>query len=470
MNQTFELGDTLPTGKGKLILDGSDTSAGQFFGDVLGFDIRSSELNIVLQTPSEENTGHPFWDSESYAMRATNDLRSFYIPTSIGASSITVKGGDMPYMGRLLRQRGFAPIKRVKSAQIPGSCLATDAKNEFNAAMDLHDRLIEVFGELAPTAFPLTLHEITHVRNAEGQLQDIISYANSNEYAGPMDGKRRREFGLLEGESIGDALFSRLGVRPAVYKYGLPEPNIRVNDLYSYRLFGFYDDASKGYDVAGYQLQDSDPLLHMNTDVDRMGDNLTRSIGRKNRVIGLTYKLLAQVYGFNPGDVLPDNVIDDKNYHESLNKIGEKCQKNSIDTLVLEQFIANTTRMAALAHSVGKVFSRGEVVGGSFMPRNVTLRGSVLDLDTFGKLNPAAFNERFKRDIVEMTLSIASIERVVRKDNSKNLFKYVLDSYHNNLTLAGATNKRANEMIESLTTDSAVAGAAACLQAHKLEI
>ena len=209
-----------------------------------------------------------------------------------------------------------------------------------------------------------------------------------------------------------------------------------------------------------------------------MGDNIARTIGRKDRVIRLTYELLAQVYGFNAGDVLPDEVIDDDNYYNpnplnplnQLTEIGEKCQKNSIDTLVLEQFIANTTRMAALAHSVGKVFSRGEVVGGSFMPRNVTLGGSVLDLDTVGKLNPAAFNERYKRDIVEMTLSIASIERVVRKDNSRNLFKYVLDSYHNNLTLAGATKKRANEMIESLTTDSAVAGAAACLQAHKLEI
>jgi hypothetical protein len=473
MKTSVEMLANCSVGEGDVLHTVAGHPLADHFYDATGINPRASHLDQVVLTPPAEHMGHPLWDSSGdKIMRSSNDLRSFYmsVEDSPGTrASLTVKGGDMPYMSQLLASRGFAPLRRVKNGQIPGGSIIGAAQTEFNAGLYLHERSLHYYGELAPVAIPLRINTISKIPGKNGELVDIVEYANSEAYMGNVD-PHRKSLGLKEREGVGDMLFRRFGLTACEYLYALPEPdNVRVNDLYSYRLFGYFDEKT-GYDEAAYHASVKDPLFHMNTDIDRMGDNFPPAAHRKDRVIRNAYRLLAKAYGFAPEIVLPEYEINDENYLGSLGSIAAKCQSEGIDALVLDRFIGNMTRAAALAHSDGRVFCRGEVVGGSFMPRNVTVGGTVLDLDTLGKLNPDAHWQRLPRDIMEMTLSIASIERLVRGTNAPRLFTGVLERYLTELNTTGVPKREAEAVREHLLDNTAVIDAATCLQNHELDI
>lgn len=460
-------------GAGHVFLSASETPLAPFFQSATGIDPSSTHLDTVALTPPDTATTHPFWDySADTPKRSTNDLRSFFMTVQDmpgKMASLTVKGGDMPYVRKVVQERGFSTLRRAKNGQIPGGGILGAIQTEYNAGSYMHLRSLHYFDELAPTTIPLRLTTISHLPDEEGKLTDVISYANSERYAGDIS-NARKTLGLSDEEGLGDMLFRRFGLQPCEYIYALSEPyNVRVNDAYSYRLFGFLDQ-NEGYDVDAYNASMRDPLVHMNTDFDRMGDNFDHGTPRKDRVIRNIYHMLADTYGFVAEDVLPTYEITDRNYIASLGSIAAHCQAQGIDQLVLDRFIGNMTRMAALAHSDGRVFCRGDVSGGSFMPRNVSLGGSVLDLDTLGKLNPDAHWQKIPRDIMEMTLSITSIERLVRTDDAPTLFDTVLNRYAEALRLTGMTGADVQGVTSHLQSDEAVVQAAKCLQNHDMAV
>lgn len=104
------------------------------------------------------------------------------------------------------------------------------------------------------------------------------------------------------------------------------------------------------------------------------------------------------------------------------------------------------------------------------MPRNVSLGGSVLDLDTLGKLNPEVHWQKIPRDIMEMTLSITSIERLVRADDTPTLFDTVLGRYADALRVTGLTYADVQEVTSHLQANEAVVQAAKCLQNHDMAV
>lgn len=475
MRSSAEMLAQCPSGRGKVEFDMSKQGLSNLFFEISGVNPHATHFDNPIFTPSSDVTAHPIWDNDDdRVQRSSNDLRSFHVRAKDApehTASITVKGGDMPFMKELLRIRGYAPVRRAQNGQIPGGCIQGAVQTEFNAALYLHSRFLETYRQLAPTALPLRMTTVTHVPASDGKLMDIRSYANSEEYVGTLSPHQRKELGLQDGEGLGDMLFDRRGVIPTEYVYALPEPtNVRVNDLYSYRLFGLHDDPRRGYDVEAYNLSNSDPLLHMNTDVDRMGDNFPQQPGRKDRVIRNVYGILASTYGFDAEDVLPKYEISDDNYLSTLSYITDRCVATGVDEHVLGRFINNMVRMVAVAHANERVFCRGDIAGGSLMPRNVTVGGAILDLDTLGKLAPEAHWRKIPRDIQEMTLSIASIERVVRTKNAPKLFDYVLNKYLAELSKLGVAKTNVHNIREYLLGEARVIDAATCLQNHTLDI
>ena len=247
MKTSAEMFSQCPTGEGAVLLSTSSIALAADFRAASGIDSRAPHFDSVIFTPSAEKTGHPMWSPRSGEfMRSSNDLRSFYmmvqdIPGQ--TASVTIKGGDMPYMRQLQTMRGFAPYRRAKGGQIPGGCIVGAARTEYEAGLYLHERSMEHFGELASTAYPLRLNEVTKVPSSTGELVGIRDYANSEAYTGNIGPRNRKELGLQNGEGLGDMLFDRFSLVPCEYIYALPEPsNVRVNDLYSYLLFGKLDE------------------------------------------------------------------------------------------------------------------------------------------------------------------------------------------------------------------------------------
>lgn len=414
--------------------------------------------NRAFLTPHTEEMPHPLgtgFTPESF-YRGTDDLRSFSLLTPVvpGAVSLTVKGGDLPWM-HVASNEGIPSVGGlIRSRQIPGGVLAQKAKHEFGMAVHIQRSVLSALGRLTTTAIPLRVNTIDAVQTRAGEMVGLRDYLNSpEEYFTPTN-YQRGEVDMEPGTGLGDLLIGRYGLQAAQYLYMTPALNVRVTELVNSRyLRTFDDDSGRHEDLLSLVLDDVISLYA----VSRVAicDPVPLAPNRKDTVLRRVYGLLAEAYGFDADEVLPRWPITDKNYMSYLSRIPRLCEEKGVSEVVLKGFVQRITEVAAALHAQEMTFSR-ENTGGSLMARNVTYDGTVLDLSTAGEFTRRPENH-IVQDYTEMALTVAILRRAVSYRERKKLPGQIWAAYREKLEVFGAESSWASRIERTLDSDEAVA-------------
>lgn len=426
-------------GRGELLLSAADAgvpvvaAASEAMGEL--------PADQVLLTPHSEDASQPL-GSELAPLgfyRSTDDLRSFSMvvpPLPGAASSVTVKGGDLPWMHEAAG-RGQPPAKwRVRQQQIPGAALLEEAQQEFNMAAHIQRTAMSALNRTTFTAIPLRVSKIDAVQARDGQLLELRDYLNSpDEYFDLSESERKDHMKMEPDMGMGDLLLGRFGLQAAQYIYATPYLNVRVANLVGNRYIRAFDAPEDDRHEDVWWQYFEDPALYRWA---QRGDDIPNAPGRKNMLLRRIYDLLGEAYGFDANAVLPTRPITDKNYVKELVKIPARCEREGVAKRVLTGFTNRLTEVAAALHVQQMTFSPGDWDGGgSLQPRNVTYAGVVLDLNTAGKFSGEP-EDHIGQDYAELTFSVAVLRRLVSGRPQSGLAASIRASYLENLAQFGA--------------------------------
>ncbi len=376
---------------------------------------------LVQPTAPDDLYRHPR-DRRAFSMR----LGSM---DSTVVGSITVKGGDLPFTKHTLPKYYKDTCRRIYEGQIPGTGLLQQCRNEFKAAETLQTLAFSVLRRPTHTAIPVRVSTISGVETSGGDIIPIIDYMNSAEYLDLAEYENPR-WQVARGRfaKLGTLLLEEYGLQPAEYIYATKGPNIRVRALSQSRYFAGEDNSDNDQAFGANVRQQGSPFMQMHHDNFMDGDDIPRFEHRKDIVMRTLYHTLGTAYGFDAKTVLPRTRITDSNYLKWLQEIPLRCEREGISDLVLPTFIDRMTEVLALGHTNKLTFRSNLGYAGSFNPRNVTFEGTVLDLDTVGKM-PESWEPNAANDLAELIESVSVMERMVSKSYTENLAVRVYDSY-----------------------------------------
>jgi len=348
---------------------------------------------VVLLTPDKAQ--HPIY--HGVAERSLGDLRTFSFPLSehkIGKvpPSLVVKGGDLFFQEGI--EKGS---QRALIDQIPGLGVLARLEDQYENASMLHGLSIRANGTHAGVPLPHSIREITDVPDKNGILIPIQDYLNSNDYLKP-DKELALQLSLKKGEGLGDYLLERKQLKPAEYLYIIDGSNLRCREAISLLFFNH-----NGF------LSMRDPLLR--DDLALANGTAMESKGfSRDSVLRGAYRLLGDAWDIPLEAFLPAEPIQDENYGAVLARIRKRLAQFDVTRLVLTPFMERIVDTVALAHSHGWSFSYPDrELAGSLHPRNVTITGTICDLDTMTFGN----TPYFQKDLGEAMLSIAAMQRIV---------------------------------------------------------
>lgn len=351
--------------------------------------------NIVLLTPRE--TTHPIF--RGAVERALLDLRTFSFPLpefdrkqQVVAPSLVVKGGDLLFPEGV--ERG---ARRSLIDQMPGLGVLSRLEDQYENASMLHGLSIGATGTLAGVPVPHSIRQIIDVPSRSGGLVPIREFLNSDEYLQP-DAELTFELGLLKDKGLGDYLMEERGLIPAEYLYIIDGTNLRCREALSLLVYNHHCNLSR-----------KDPLMRDHLAIAN-GTAMEFKGHSRDAVLRGTYRLLGDTWNIPIESFLPVEAVRDEEYGQVLTTLRKGLADYDVSRLILSPFIERITETMALAHSHGWSFSHPDAkLAGSLHPRNVTISGTVCDLDTmtFGNF------PFFKKDIGEAMTSIAAIQRMV---------------------------------------------------------
>lgn len=441
-------------GRGELLL--SATDAGVPIAAAVSEAVGELPADQVLLTPHSEDAPHPLGSNLAAQgfYRSTDDLRSFNMvvpPLPGAASSLTIKGGDLPWMHEAAEQ-GHPPAKwRVRQEQIPGAALVEEAQTEFNMAAHMQRTAMSALGRITFTAIPLRVSKIDAIRARDGRLLELRDYLNlPSEYFDLSESERKNHMKMEPAMGMGDLLIGRFGLQAAQYIYATPYLNVRVADLAGNRYIRAFDAPKDDRHENVWWQYFEDPALYRWA---HRGDGIPNAPGRKNTILRRVYGLLGEAYGFDANAVLPSRPITDKNYTKELVKIPARCEGEGVAKRVLSGFINRLTEAAASLHAQQMTFSPGDWEGsGSLQPRNVTYAGVVLDLSTAGKFSREP-EDHIGQDYAELTFSVAVMRRLVSGQPQPDLAASIQASYLENLAQFGADKSWTARIEQAISSD-----------------
>jgi hypothetical protein len=402
--------------------------------------------NIVLLTPRE--TAHPIFHGA--VERALIDLRTFSFPLpefdrkeQVVAPSLVVKGGDL-----FFREGIEKGARRSLIDQMPGLGVLTRLEDQYENASMLHGLSIRATGALAGVPVPHSIRQITDVPSRSGDLVPIREFLNSDEYLRP-DAELALELGLSKNKGLGDYLIEERELVPAEYLYIIDGTNLRCREALSLLLYNHHCNLSR-----------KDPLMRDHLAIAN-GTAMELKGHSRNSVLRGTYRLLGDTWNIPLENFLPVQAVRDEEYGQVLTALRKGLADYDISRLILSPFIERITETMALAHSHGWSFSLPDPkLAGSLHPRNVTISGTVCDLDTMSFGNFAYF----KKDIGEAMTSIAAIQRMVSfwtpaekgyseyvPEDGKNFVDLVLERYREYTSNYCQEDKRLLKQLHNLS-------------------
>lgn len=441
MSELHALAERCSVGSGKRIKTNPEVTVPTELDDHVYLTPESGVIHPFTAPLARHTIYRSFFDWRSFSMHGGHD------PT------LTVKGGDLAYARRLIEKYGpQAFSERVFAKQIPGGCDHKRNIHEFDAALTLHKLSQQTLGHKALTATPSFITSIEYIVVDKTPVP-IKDYLNNPTLYFTFDNSWRTMAGIYrDDEGLGDLLIDRYELVPSQYIYRVPDFNIRLDELCATRNFLDSDVPNpETGDYTSHRFPFDELSCYLPAFTDRGGLIAPAESGRKDTILRNLYRILARTYHFDPDEILPVDPIDDESYLREFHLIPERCQQQGHAAHVLRTFIDRTTETAALAHAHEHTFSRTQRIGSSFMPRNVSLTGAVLDLDTFGEFTRSP-GEHIEQDVRELILSIACLRRVVATEWPLKLDEVIPTSYLSKLAAYGAPVKlqqTAARMLES---------------------
>lgn len=387
-----------------------------------GVDISTitNDPNTVFLTP--EHTVDPVFLGEGDVYRGWFDFRSFkrvLEGTDGNQYTITVKGGDL--LNQDSAQIGFHRMTKGKPA-IAGSAIYESVGQEYSNANILQALSQKILGRPTFAPRPISIREIRTVEY-EGQQMPARAYIDSPAYLGEKEQHLRSRYHV--DWNIADKIYDEWQSPPHEYIYAHQGIDSRV----SYHASAlFFQEKQGGF---GYMSENEDSLSHLEQDGLLCFGDIHQEHGHsQDSIVRAVYGRLAEAYGVDLKGVLPDGEITQENYRNVLPAIVEACETTGIGDVIMTAYIDRLTEVLALAHSHGFTFSSiDQNVGGSFVMRNVTIAGVVLDLDT---MNRNANPNLFAKDFNEMLVSLSCLFQILHSSQSfrEVYLSRVLEAYH----------------------------------------
>lgn len=440
---------------------------------------------VYLTPPPETDVRNPLTQviAPGDAYRSTRDMRSFSIAMGDGGvlkgpeyslDSVTVKGGDVLHMSSLLEtlpvgskhRRGL--VWRLQNHQIPGAALRGEATREAAASNQLHARALELLGRPTYTAVSLGVHAITAVDAYGRGMMPIIDYMNSEDYLQLTPSERARAQ-VPSGMGLGHWLLEENGLEPAVYTYAVNGHNVRVDTLVNGRHIGGFNDDPGPRLPGEFHLP-----LHPGV-IEPLKPELFSTIGDeqppqpwlRGAVLHAAYGALGNAYGFDTAELLPPvEAVTYPRYRQVLEDLPQKCEAAGIPELVMPTFLNRLTEVLALTHSQGATLSNDafmSLMGGSMAPRNVTLCGVVLDLDTYGRCDEVPERDKAKalatgirQDCVEMLETICLLQRMIAQSHPADVVADARRLYAENLEAFGTDPALRDRLVAIMNSDGVV--------------
>ena len=329
---------------------------------------------------------------------------------------------------------------------VPGGLGLRGAIGEFDNALTLHQLARETQQTELLGPLPIRVVELQGYLSRQGARTSILDFLCSTQYFGSdslQQEQHKRIEQLLAQENI---------QAPAQYLYILPGGiNLRVSELFELTLSDHRSTKELGVLMA-------DPCLDLLRHQGFTAISILRS----------AYGYLAQQYGFNLSDFAQpsEGRADPEDARLSLRdsfKVPVWCQGRRLPLrdLILNSFIDRIVTTAALAHTRGYIFNDPRTgLAGSLTARNVTLQGTVLDLESmFPNFRWAA--DPICKDLNDLLVSVAFLRRLLFRAPPSRLFDRIRGLYLERAKQFGA-DKQVLTLLEAASKYSSLAGFRVC--------